>query len=105
MAYFDSGYTPQVYKKYVDVLEIRRKDGSLEPKEILYDNKRYKIDKFEFKQYGSSRTGSGGKHYTIWIKGHRREMFLEKDKWFIETGKPPAGESYNDLSIDELNDI
>lgn len=88
MSFHDNRYLgPSYFKKYVNVLEIRRKDGTLEPKEIIFDNKRYKIEKFEFKQYGNSHAGSGGKHYTIWINGHVHEMFLEKDKWFIETMK------------------
>lgn len=91
MAYHDYRYAgPTVYKKYVDVIELRKKDGMLEPLEIVWSNgQRYKIDRFEFKQYGESKTGSGGKHYIVWINGEQRDMFLEKDKWFIESYKAP----------------
>lgn len=93
------------HKKYVDVLEIRRKDGTLEPKEIIFDNKRYKIEWYEYKQYGASRTGSSGKHYTIWIAGHKHEMYMEKDKWFIETGFTAPEERTYELTDEELSQI
>lgn len=79
-----------IYKKYVDVLELRRKDGTLEPVEILWDDKHtYKIDKSEYLQFGTSQAGGGGKHWHVWIHGQRRDMYLQKDKWFIETSKQP----------------
>lgn len=91
MAYHDYRYSePTVYKKYVDVVELRKKDGTLEPLEIVWSNgQHYKIDKSEFKQYGESKAGSGGKHYIVWINGEKRNMYLEKDKWFIESYKTP----------------
>lgn len=113
MSYHDSRYTPSpIYKKYVDVLEIRHKDGTLEPKAILFDGKAYKIDKVEFNhQYASSRAGGGGKYYAIYMNGRKRSLFLEKDKWFIETIKRPPGTVDNvlgdnqSLTKEELEEI
>jgi hypothetical protein len=79
-----------VYKKYVDVLELRKKDGTLEPVEILWDDKHaYKIEKSEYLQFGTSRAGGGGKHWRVWIHSQQRDLYLQKDKWFIETYKQP----------------
>lgn len=113
MAYHDNRYSPvHLYKKYVDVLEIRHKDGTIEPKAIIFDGKSYRIDKFEFNhQYASSRAGGGGKYYKIYMNGRKRNLFLEKDKWFIETTKLPPGtvdDGYSDnpsLTEEELEEL
>lgn len=58
------------FKKYLDVLELRRKDGTMEPVGILWDDKPvYKIEKSEYLQFGTSRAGGGGKHWHVWIHG------------------------------------
>lgn len=105
-------YSAPVYKKYVDVLEICHTDGTLEPKAILLNGKPYKIDKYEFNhQYGSSRAGGGGKHYIIYMHGHKRNLFLEKGKWFVETTKASPGSDNNEhgdnpsLTKEELEEI
>lgn len=108
MAYYDSSYEkPPVYKKYVDVLEVRHKDGTLEPKAILWNGKAYKIEKYEFNhQYASSRAGGGGKFYRIYMNGRKRNMYLEKDKWFLETSKNPHDTQHGiHTDLSDLDDL
>jgi hypothetical protein len=98
MAFHNSGTV--IFKKYVDVLELRKKDGTMEPVEIIWDDKHsYKIEKAEFLQFGISKAG-GGKHWHVWIHGQQRDMYLEKDKWFIETYKQPETEKRSEEDLE-----
>lgn len=93
-------------KQYVDAIVLHKRDGSIEIMEILWpDGRRFKVDKTEAHGYASgSRTGSGGKEYAIWIKGRQRLLFLEKNRFFVETDwVNPQHEKYGmDLTTEEL---
>ena len=48
------------------------------------DKKVYKVDKVLNKRRSFSRVGGCGILYECMIYGHKRKLYLEKDKWFIE---------------------
>ena len=79
-------------KKYVDV-DIRwTKDGGVIPSAILWETENG-IERFEIERILSgprtmaSSAGGVGKRYEVVIHRSRRYLFLEKDRWFIESAK------------------
>ena len=78
-----------LYKKYIDVELLQKKDGEIVPQFLLWtDGKRYPIDKVISKERRASPVGGCGMRYTCLIQGKRRNLFLEKDRWFIESLSP-----------------
>jgi hypothetical protein len=83
-----------VYKRYVDVQVLMKKDGSLQPLAVYWQNEdgisvRFAIDRI-IESTASSRvseSGSVGRLFTVVIKGQRRRLYLEKNRWFIESLK------------------
>lgn len=83
-----------VYKHYVDVQVLMKKDGSLQPQAVYWQNEdgiavRFAIDRI-ISQSASSRVsaaGSVGRRFDIVIRGQRRRLYLEKNRWFIESLK------------------
>lgn len=81
-----------MYKKYVDVDVRWMKDGRILPAAILWESggetERYEITKILSGPFArASSAGGTGKRYEIQIGNSRRYLFLEKDKWFIESAK------------------
>ena len=77
------------FKVYVDVYEYRRKDGTLRPISLFWDEdgerKRYKIDRItDIRPAASLKAGGAGIRYTVEIGGKLTYMFLENDRWFVE---------------------
>lgn len=78
------------YKVYVEVTEVRTKDGRLIPVSFLWeDGVRYDIDKVvDIRPAASLKAGGAGMRYTVLIKNQQKFMFLEDDKsgsrWFME---------------------
>ena len=73
----DSGML--VYKRYVDVILRHHKSGELEPMYVCWDDgQNYKIEKVLSRSRRASAAGGC----------QQRNLYLEKDKWFIETCKP-----------------
>ncbi len=78
-----------VYKRYVDVILRHHKNGTLEPLYICWDDGlNYKIEKVVERTRRASPAGGCGVRYTCLIHGQRRNLYLEKDKWFVESTKP-----------------
>lgn len=79
-------------KRYVDVDVRWKKDGTIVPN-MLYWETENGTEKFEIEQILSgprsmaSTAGGVGKRYQVLIKKNKRNLFLEKDRWFIETMK------------------
>jgi len=75
-------------KIYVDVIALHRKDGSLKPLVILWENGvKYAIDKVtQVVPAASMKAGGAGIRYTCRISGQLRYLFLEEKRWFIERG-------------------
>ena len=76
-----------MFKRYVDVLEIRKTDGTLIPVRILWNDDEYVIENILRKEHRISEAGGVGICYRVRIQGKYRNLFLEKDRWFIESGK------------------
>jgi hypothetical protein len=75
-----------VNKHYVDVILRHRKSGDLVPMYVCWDNGiSYRVDRILGRARRFSRAGGCGVRYTCVIQGHCRYLFLEKDRWFIES--------------------
>ena len=79
-------------KKYVDVDVRWKKDGTIIPAAILWESEegteRYEITRVLSGPLArASAAGGVGKRYEIQIGRSRRCLFLEKDKWFLETSR------------------
>ena len=77
-------------KKYVTVEVLWDKDGGIRPEAILWENngvmETYAIDQIlSAPRAMPSAAGGVGKRYEVVIRKQHRNLFLEKDKWFIET--------------------
>ena len=76
-------------KAYVDVLVHYTKEGQLKPLVIIWANGvKYSIDKItQVTRAASTLAGGTGIRYTCYIQGQMRYLFLEEDRWFIESKK------------------
>ena len=72
-------------KVYVDVLEVRRRDGSIVPCVVKWeDGRNYRVDKVLDVQKAATRKGGGaGVRYSVRIHGKLTEMWLEETRWFV----------------------
>lgn len=79
----------ELYKRYVDVILKQTKVGEIQPMYVCWDNGiKYPIDKIISSQRSASVVGGCGIRFTCMICGQRRNLFLEKDRWFIESTQP-----------------
>ncbi len=80
------------YKRYVSVIVFYDLNGSVTPTHVIWESskgeKYYKIDKILSKKNAASIVGGCGVKFECMIRGKKRNLFLEKDKWFIESEKP-----------------
>ena len=83
-------------KLYVEVVASFREDGLLLPKEIVWeDGRHFEIDKVTgVTPAASMKVGGQGDRYTIWLSGHQRYLFFERNasirgnnigRWYIES--------------------
>lgn len=78
----------QLYKKYIDVIARFDKFGNIVPLSIIFDTHQYPIDRIlEIKQ-SNSRVGGNGILYKCRIQHQVRHIYLERNRWFIESTKP-----------------
>lgn len=81
--------TEQIYKRYVDVVLFQKKSGEIRPLYILWENgEKYRIDRIMGIGRKASKAGGCGLRYECMIHGKRRNLFYEKDKWFLESFQP-----------------
>ncbi|MGX8679866.1 MAG: hypothetical protein ACSW8B_00580 [bacterium] len=84
--------TIRLYKRYVDVITLIKKDGQIRPLFLVWEthgfNQTYKIDKIKQIRKAASPVGGCGILYECLIEGHERHLFYEKDRWFIESYRP-----------------
>jgi hypothetical protein len=91
-------------KHYVSVEERRSKTGELKLLKLVWDDgKEYPIERSEYKGYDTGRSGAYGRKYVIWFKNRSldnqcRDIFLEKDRFFVEIYKKPAVNHQQDYS-------
>lgn len=72
-------------KRYVEVDVRFTPDGKIRPLAINYDKTRtYGIDRVLAVKHGTSRFGVKGHCFTCLICGQKRNLWLEKGKWFVE---------------------
>lgn len=77
-----------VYKKYIDIVIRENKNGEIVPLYFIWeDGKPYRIDRIISKEHKSSIAGGGGLCFLCIIHGQRRNIFLEKNRWFLECQK------------------
>lgn len=74
-------------KKYIKVTATFDRDGNLLPEYIYWDeDKKYPIDKITDVRYAASlKAGGAGIRYTCVILGKERFLFLEENRWFVDT--------------------
>ena len=85
------------YKIYVDVVVEYRKDGSLVPKAINWnDYTTYEIQKItDVRRSASLKAGATGIRYTVYIDGYESHLYYgDNQRWFVE-GKTPADSNEN----------
>jgi len=77
------------YKRYVDVISLQNKYGKITPMYIVWDDgNKYEIDKIKSVAMRASQVGGCGICYSCVIGGHLRDLFYEKNRWFVESFKP-----------------
>lgn len=83
-------YLVNDFKAYVDVTEVRLKDGRLIPISLVWeDNETYEIDKIiDIRPAATLKAGGTGIRYTVRIQNKITFMYLEEDcditRWFVE---------------------
>ena len=83
-------YMESAHKVYVDVYEMRFRNGRLLPLALVWENGvRYKIDKvLDVCPAASLKAGGAGMRYKIRVRDRETYLFLEEDrsgtKWFME---------------------
>lgn len=78
----------QWYKKYVDVVALINQYGEITPLFIVFDYNKYKVDKILRTKKAHSQVGGSGILYECMIQGQKRNLFLERNRWFIESMHP-----------------
>jgi len=72
-------------KKYVSVLVYTNEDGNKIPKEIVYNEQKFVIDRvIGVKNCASFKVGGIGERYNIVIGDKTTYLFYENGKWFVE---------------------
>jgi hypothetical protein len=77
-------------KKYVAVRALFETDGSLVPEAIVWTEENGESRTFPVKFLGvskraSRKAGGSGWCFTVEINGKEKMLYLEVDKWFVET--------------------
>lgn len=87
--------TPNNIKVYVSVKADFNEDGTLLPREIIWeDGQRFAIDRvIDIRQAAAPRAGGQGDRYTIKVCGQQRYLYFERStnltgnnigRWFVE---------------------
>lgn len=74
-------------KQYISVTARFDEDGNLLPLKIHWnDGRSFDIDKVTDIRYAASlKAGGAGLRYTCKISGNERYLFLEENRWFVDT--------------------
>lgn len=74
------------HRQYVDVLALHKKNGTLEIKTIYWpDGREFAVETTEEGPYVQSPlTGAPGKKYVVKINGQKRDIYLQKDRFFVD---------------------
>ena len=72
-------------KQFISVLVLMDSSGKLIPKQIIWEDKAYVIDKvIDVKRAASLKAGGIGVRFRVVIGGQIRDLFLDDYRWFIE---------------------
>ena len=76
-------------KQYVAVVARYDENGRIEPRQIQWNDGRvFEIDRvIDRKRRASMKAGGSGIRYTVRILGKERYLYLEENRWFVETGE------------------
>ncbi|MBB5182523.1 hypothetical protein [Catenisphaera adipataccumulans] len=74
-----------MYKYYIDVVTLVGKEGQLQPLFVRWQEKTYKIDQVLAKQEKFSPAGGCGVCYKCRFGSQIRNLYWEKDRWFLES--------------------
>ena len=78
----------RLYKKYVDVVVLTNSYGEMTPLFIVINRKKYSVDKVLEVRNAHAKVGGSGIRYRCRIEGHERNLFYERNRWFVESIKP-----------------
>jgi hypothetical protein len=81
-------------KVYVSVNASFDADGTMIPTDLVFDGRRYQIDKvLDIRQAAAMKAGGQGDRYTVRINGQQSYLFFERStnlsgnnigRWFVE---------------------
>lgn len=74
-----------MFKYYIDVVTLINQEGDLTPLFIRWKEKTYKVDKVLQIREKFSPAGGCGKCYSCRFGNQIRDLYWEKDRWFLET--------------------
>lgn len=75
----------KLYKKYIDVVVFVNTIGEITPLFIVFEAKKYRIDQVLKIKKSTSALGGSGILYQCKIKNSVRNVYLERNRWFIES--------------------
>lgn len=75
----------KVFKYYVDVVTMIFKDGMLQPLWIVWNDRRYRVDKVVSVRETYSKAGGCGICYQCRFGQMERNLFWERNRWFLES--------------------
>ncbi len=78
----------KLYKKYIDVVVLVNQKGDIKPLFIVFNGTKYRVDRIFSMRNAASSLGGAGLMFECLIQNHKRKIFLERDKWFIESYQP-----------------
>ena len=89
----------EAYKVYVSVFVEHRSDGTMLPREIIWeDGQKYEIDRvIDIRPAYAAKAGGQGDRYTIQVNGARTYLYFERStnltgntigRWFVERKVP-----------------
>jgi hypothetical protein len=79
------------YRIYVDVVYLQKKDETVVPLMILWeDGRKYRIDRILDRQIRPLENGIRGLRFSCVIQRQQRYLFREGDRWFVESPHPAA---------------
>lgn len=78
----------KLYKRYVDVIVHTNPIGEMTPLYIVYDGRKYPIERILAIRNAASSVGGGGILYECRISSQVRNLYYERSRWFIESNTP-----------------
>lgn len=76
-------------KQYISVTATFDRDGNIIPLYVNWDDgRRFEIDRVTDVRYAASlKAGGAGIRYTCRIGSHEKYIFLEENRWFVESDR------------------